>query len=149
MSAVSHADSARRGADPDPHIVELSKLMLARAPELGKGLADRLFREIDAYQDGIVVSKDEVAASCAANLTFVFHSLAGWQKSALVRCVQHGNEARVWVKHGTFPNRCGPEQKRSTARYSLFMSGAGWGTQFSSIAMRRWRRRGVRASFFR
>jgi sugar diacid utilization regulator len=77
MSAVSHADSLRRDEDPDPHIVELSKLMLARARELGDALAERLFREIDAYQDGTVVSKDEVAASCAANLTFVFHSLAG------------------------------------------------------------------------
>jgi sugar diacid utilization regulator len=77
MSAVSHADSVHRDDDPDPHIVELSKLMLARAPALGEALADRLFREVDAYQDGIIVSKDEVAASCAANLTFVFHSLAG------------------------------------------------------------------------
>ena len=77
MSAVSHAGSVRRGADPDPHIVELSKLMLARAPELGQALADRLFREIDAYHDGTVVTKDEVRASCEANLTFVFHSLSG------------------------------------------------------------------------
>jgi hypothetical protein len=39
-SAVSHAGSVRSGADPDPHIVELSKLMLARAPELGEALAE-------------------------------------------------------------------------------------------------------------
>jgi sugar diacid utilization regulator len=77
MSAVPHADSVRRGAEPDPHIVELSKVMLARAPELGRALADRLFREIDAYHEGTVVTKDEVAASCEANLTFVFHSLSG------------------------------------------------------------------------
>jgi hypothetical protein len=77
MSAVSHGGNVRNDADPDPHIVELSKLMLARAPELGEALADRLFREIDAYHDGSVVSKDEVAASCEANLTYVFHSLAG------------------------------------------------------------------------
>lgn len=64
-------------ADPDPHIVELSKIMLARAPELGQALADRLFREIDAYRDGTVVTKDEVAESCEANLTFVFDSLGG------------------------------------------------------------------------
>ncbi|HXO48624.1 MAG TPA: hypothetical protein VN897_15235, partial [Mycobacterium sp.] len=75
MSAVSHAGGVRHGAEPDPHIVELSKLMLARAPELGQALADRLFLEIDAYRDGTVVAKDEVAASCAANLTFVFHAL--------------------------------------------------------------------------
>jgi hypothetical protein len=77
MSAVSHADSVRGGADPDPHIVELSKLMLGRAPELGAALADRLFRDIDAYRDGTVVTKDEVRTSCQANLTFVFNSLAG------------------------------------------------------------------------
>src|ERR1700685_3868614 len=77
MSAVSHAGGVRHGAEPDPHIVELSKLMLARAPELGQELADRLFREVDAYRHGLVGTKDEVAASCAANLTFVFHSLSG------------------------------------------------------------------------
>jgi sugar diacid utilization regulator len=77
MSAASHVGDVRHGAEPDPHIVELSKLMLARAPELGQELADRLFREIDAYRDGTVVTKDEVAASCAANLTFVFHALSG------------------------------------------------------------------------
>jgi PucR C-terminal helix-turn-helix domain/GGDEF-like domain len=77
MSAVSPADSGRRDADPDPHIVELSKLMLARAPELGAALADRLFRDIDAYHDGSVVAKDEVQAGCEANLTFVFHALSG------------------------------------------------------------------------
>jgi hypothetical protein len=77
MSAVSPADRVRRDADPDPHIVELSKLMLARAPELGAALADRLFREIDAYRDGTVVAKEEVRISCQANLTFVFNSLSG------------------------------------------------------------------------
>jgi sugar diacid utilization regulator len=77
MSAVSHADGVRRGARPDPHIVELSKLMLARTPELGAALADRLLREIDAYRDGTVVTGDEVRAGCEANLTFVFNWLAG------------------------------------------------------------------------
>jgi hypothetical protein len=77
MSAIPHADSVRHGAEPDPHIVELSKLMLARAPELGEALADRLFREIDAYRDGTVVTKTEVRKSCEANLTFVFESLVG------------------------------------------------------------------------
>ena len=77
MSAVSHADSVRRGADPDSHIVKLGELILSRAPELGEALADRLFREIDAYHDGTVVTKSEVAASCEANLAFVFDSLAG------------------------------------------------------------------------
>ena len=76
MSALSHAGGLRHSAEPDPHIVELSELMLARAPELGRALADRLFREIDVYRDGTVVTKDEVAASCEANLTFVFHALS-------------------------------------------------------------------------
>jgi hypothetical protein len=51
--------------------------MLARAPGLGEALAYRLCREIDAYRDGTVVTNDEVRASCVANLTFVFDSLAG------------------------------------------------------------------------
>ncbi|HEU4361717.1 MAG TPA: PucR family transcriptional regulator, partial [Mycobacterium sp.] len=65
------------GATPDPHIVELSELILPRAAKLGAALADRLCREIDAYRDGTVVSRDDVADSCTANLTFVFDSLAG------------------------------------------------------------------------
>ena len=77
MSAVSHAGGVRHGAEPDPHIVELSKLMLARAPELGRELADRLFRKIDAYRDSTVVTKGEVGAACEANLTFVFQALSG------------------------------------------------------------------------
>jgi PucR C-terminal helix-turn-helix domain/GGDEF-like domain len=77
MSALPQTDGARRGATPDPHIVELSKLMLARASKLGKAMADVLCQEIDAYRDGTVVTKEQVAESCAANLTFVFHSLAG------------------------------------------------------------------------
>ena len=94
MSAVSHAGNVRRDADPDPHIVKLSKLMLARAPELGEALADRLFREIDAYQDGTVVSKDDVAASCEANLTFVFHSLSG-HTDVDVSPAEHTGSARA------------------------------------------------------
>jgi hypothetical protein len=77
MSAVPHADDVRPRAAPDPHIVELSKLMLTRAPALGEALADRLCREIEAYRDGTVVTKDQVRSSCVANLTFVFHSLSG------------------------------------------------------------------------
>ncbi len=77
MSAVRQTDDARRGATPDPHIVQLSKLMLARASKLGKAMAELLCQEIDAYRDGSVVTKDQVAESCVANLTFVFHSLAG------------------------------------------------------------------------
>ncbi|OBI43601.1 hypothetical protein A5708_18350 [Mycobacterium colombiense] len=51
--------------------------MLARAPELGKAMADLLCREIDAYRDGSVVSKAKVAESCVANVTFIFDSLTG------------------------------------------------------------------------
>ena len=46
-------------------------------PSWARELADRLFREIDAYRDGTVVTKDEVGAACEANLTFVFHALSG------------------------------------------------------------------------
>jgi hypothetical protein len=51
--------------------------MLARAPGLGKAMADLLCRQIDAYRDGSVVSKDQVAESCVANVTFIFDSLTG------------------------------------------------------------------------
>ncbi|MBO0864296.1 MAG: helix-turn-helix domain-containing protein [Mycobacterium sp.] len=77
MRAATHPVGLRPRAAPDPHIVELSKLMLVRAPELGEALADRLCREIDAYRDGTVVTKDEVRASCVENLAFVLDSLAG------------------------------------------------------------------------
>src|SRR5271156_1124859 len=77
MSATTHPVGDLRGAAPDPHIVELGKLMLARAPRLGKAMADLLCREIDAYRDGTVVTKEQVAESCVANVTFIFDSLAG------------------------------------------------------------------------
>jgi sugar diacid utilization regulator len=77
MSAATHPAGVRRGAAPDPYIVELGKLMLARTPRLGKAMADLLCREIDAYSDGTVVTKDEVRESCVANVTFIFESLAG------------------------------------------------------------------------
>jgi PucR C-terminal helix-turn-helix domain/GGDEF-like domain len=77
MSATTHPAGSRRGPAPDPHVVELGKLMLARARRLGLAMADLLCREIDAYRDGSVVTKDEVAESCVANVTFIFDSLAG------------------------------------------------------------------------
>ena len=77
MSVASKTDGARRGAAPDPHIAELGKLMLARAPKLGRAMADLLCRDIDAYRDGTVVTKEQVAESCVANVTFIFDSLAG------------------------------------------------------------------------
>ncbi len=77
MSTATHPVGDRGGAAPDPHIVELGKLMLARAPRLGKAMADLLCREIDAYSDGTVVTREQVAKSCVANVTFIFDSLAG------------------------------------------------------------------------
>ena len=77
MSVSSKAGGVGRGVSPDPHIVELGKLMLGRAPKLGEAMADLLCREIDAYSDGTVVTKDEVRESCVANVTFIFDSLAG------------------------------------------------------------------------
>jgi hypothetical protein len=93
MSAVPHADDVRPRAALDPHIVELSKLMLTRAPGLGEALADRLCREIDAYHDGTVVTKDQVRSSCVANLTFVFDSLAG--RTDDVAAAEHTGIARA------------------------------------------------------
>jgi hypothetical protein len=96
MSALPQTDGARRGATPDPHIVELSKLMLARASKLGKAMADVLCQEIDAYRDGTVVTKEQVAESCAANLTFVFHSLAG-DAHVDVSPAEHTGTARALI----------------------------------------------------
>jgi PucR C-terminal helix-turn-helix domain/GGDEF-like domain len=93
MSAVPHADGVRPRAAPDPHIAELGKLMLTRAPALGEALADRLCREIDAYRDGTVVTKDQVRASCEENLTFVFDSLAGRRDD--VSAAEHTGTARA------------------------------------------------------
>jgi hypothetical protein len=96
MSAVPQTDGARRGATPDPHIVELSKLLLARASKLGKAMADVLCQEIDAYRDGTVVTKEQVAESCQANLTFVFHSLAG-DAHVDVSPAEHTGTARALI----------------------------------------------------
>jgi hypothetical protein len=77
MGVASKTHNVRHGATLDPHVVELSKLMLARAPGLGKEMADLLCREIDAYRDGSVVTKQQVAESCVANVAFIFDSLTG------------------------------------------------------------------------
>jgi hypothetical protein len=77
MSAATHAVGVQQGASPDPHVIKLGKLMLARAPRLAMTMADLLCREIDAYRDGTVVTKEQVADSCVANVTFIFESLAG------------------------------------------------------------------------
>lgn len=77
MGVASKTHSVQRGATVDPHIVELGKLMLAQAPRLGEAMADLLCRDIDAYRDGSVVTKSQVAQSCVANVSFIFSSLAG------------------------------------------------------------------------
>ncbi len=94
MSTTTHPVGDLRGAVPDPHIVELGKLMLARAPKLGKAMADLLCREIDAYRDGTVVTKEQVAESCVANVTFIFDSLAG-DADADVSPAEHTGTARA------------------------------------------------------
>ncbi len=77
MGVASRTRSVRRDATLDPHVAELSKLMISRAPKLGRAMADLLCRDIDAYRDGSVVTKDQVAESCVANVTFIFDSLTG------------------------------------------------------------------------
>ena len=77
MGVVSKPHGMPHGAAVDPYVIELGKLMLTRAPQLGIAMADLLCREIDAYRDGRVVTRDQVAESCVANVTFIFHSLAG------------------------------------------------------------------------
>lgn len=77
MSTATHPVDVALGAATDPHVIKLGRLMLARAPRLGIAMADLLCREIDAYRDGTVVTKEQVAESCEANVTFIFDSLAG------------------------------------------------------------------------
>ena len=77
MSTATGPIGVQQSAAPDRHVIKLGKLMLARAPKLGKAMADLLCREIDAYRDGTVVTKEQVAESCEANVTFIFDSLAG------------------------------------------------------------------------
>ena len=77
MGVASKTHGVRHGAAVDPHVIKLGKLMLARAPGLGEEMADVLCREIEAYRDGSVVTKDDVRESCIANVTFIFDSLAG------------------------------------------------------------------------
>ncbi|WP_081665218.1 helix-turn-helix domain-containing protein [Mycobacterium sp. UM_CSW] len=77
MGVASKSRGVRPGAAVDPHVVELGRLMLARAPALGTAMADLLCREIAAYRDGSVVTKEQVAESCVANVTFIFDSLTG------------------------------------------------------------------------
>ena len=77
MSTATDPVGVQQSATPDRHVIKLGKLMLARAPKLGRAMADLLCREIDAYRDGVVVTKEQVAESCVANVTFIFDSLAG------------------------------------------------------------------------
>ncbi|OBH87963.1 PucR family transcriptional regulator [Mycobacterium scrofulaceum] len=76
MGLASKPRAARRAAAVDPQVVKLGRLMLAQAPELGKQMAEVLCREIDAYRDGGLVTRDQVAESCSANVSFIFHALA-------------------------------------------------------------------------
>jgi hypothetical protein len=92
MGVASKTHSVRQGATLDPHVVELGKLMLARAARLGIAMADLLCREIAAYRDGSVVTKDQVAESCVANLTFIFDSLAGGADVDVSPAEQTGTE---------------------------------------------------------
>jgi sugar diacid utilization regulator len=94
MSVATRTDGVRRGAAADPHVVELGKLMLACAPRLGMAMADLLCREIDAYRDGTVVTKEQVAESCEANVTYIFDSLAG-NAEADVSPAEHTGVARA------------------------------------------------------
>jgi PucR C-terminal helix-turn-helix domain/GGDEF-like domain len=94
MSAATHSVGVQQDATPDPHVIKLGKLMLARAPRLGIAMADLLCRQIDAYRDGTVVTKEQVAESCVANVTFIFASLAG-DAAVDVSPAEHTGTARA------------------------------------------------------
>ena len=64
----------------------------------------------------------------------VFHSLAGWRKSALVVCVQHGQEARVWVKDGeVIDAEVGPLRGENAFYRLLTWDGGDYSVQFGEV----------------
>ncbi len=65
------------GFEVDPVVRELSASLLPRAAELAVGMADRIRAEVPMYAEGLFVSGEEVAESCADNLRYVLGSLAG------------------------------------------------------------------------
>lgn len=88
LESKSHGD--RQCAKVDPHVVKLGQLMRDRAHELGVAMADLLCREIDAYRDASIVTQQQVAESCVANVTFIFDSLTGDADADVAPAAQTG-----------------------------------------------------------
>ncbi|MGB8405661.1 MAG: helix-turn-helix domain-containing protein [Mycobacterium sp.] len=79
----------------DRYIVDLSRLMLERIDQLGEQLADRIWAEIDGYRTLPPAARDNVRESCVANMTFVFHSLAGDGSADLSPAMATGRKRAV------------------------------------------------------
>ena len=77
MSAATHPAGVRRGAAPIRTSSNSASSCSPAPRNWGRRWPSLLCREIDAYSDGSVVTKDEVRESCVANVTFIFDSLAG------------------------------------------------------------------------
>ena len=77
MGVVSKPDIVRPGAAVDPHVVELGEAHAGPRAGTGNGHGRPALprdRRIPRRQRR---QRDQVAESCVANVTFIFHSLAG------------------------------------------------------------------------
>ena len=116
-----HAKAVEAGADEFLHKPVLLKELVQRV----HFLLDRRHEPPEAGLTGAIQDM---------GLLDVFHSLAGWRKSAVVRCEQHGHEARVWVKEGeVIDAELGP-LRGDPAFYRLLTWDSGeYGVQFGEV----------------
>jgi CheY-like chemotaxis protein len=116
-----HAKAVEAGADEFLHKPVLLKELVQRVHFL-------LDRRHEPHEAGLTGAIQDMG------LLDVFHSLAGWRKSALVRCEQHGHEARVWVKDGeVIDAELGP-LRGDPAFYRLLTWDSGqYGVQFGEV----------------
>ncbi|MDQ6523162.1 helix-turn-helix domain-containing protein [Nocardioides sp. LHD-245] len=65
------------GPDVSAEVRKLSARLLPEAELLGAAMADRIRAEIPVYDDGEVVTHDELIASCTVNARYILGNLAG------------------------------------------------------------------------
>jgi DNA-binding response OmpR family regulator len=116
-----HAKAVEAGADEFMHkpvllkeLVQRTHFLLERSDETGPAGLTGAVRDL--------------------GLLDVFHSLAGWRKSAIVRVEQHGQEARVWVKDGEVIDAELTPLRGDAAFYRLMTWDAGqYAVQFGDV----------------